>query len=81
MGFIIFEGNTAVYFDAGGSEYIPQEVLTKIKNKSISHNKFKIKNIYSFMRGVFMRIAFIEYMLVGKTLLDYTNQFIFSKWL
>ena len=80
MGFIIFEGNTAVYFDAGGSEYIPQEVLTKIKNKSISHNKFKTKNIYSFMRGV-CRIAFIEYMLVGKTLLDYTNQFIFSKWL
>ena len=34
--------NTAVLFDSFGTEYIPQEVLNKIKDKSITHNIFKI---------------------------------------
>ena len=35
--------NTAIYFDFFGIEYIPQEVLNKIKNKSITHNTFRIQ--------------------------------------
>ena len=48
--------------------------LNKIKGKSISHNIFRTKDNESIMCG-FYCIAFIEYMLAGKTLLDYTNLF------
>ena len=64
--------NTAVYFDFFGIEYIPQEVLNKIRDKSITPTMFRIQNNDSIMCG-FYCIAFIEYMLAGKTLLDYTN--------
>ena len=62
----------AVYFDSFGIEYIPQEVLSKIKDKSTMHNILRIQNDDSIMSG-FYCIALIEYMLAGKTLLDYTN--------
>ena len=74
MGLIIHWLNLAVYFDSFGIEYIPQEVLNKIKDKSITHNIFRIQDNESIMCG-FYCITFIEYMLVGKTLLDYTNLF------
>ena len=63
-----------MYFDSFGIEYIPQEVLNKIRDKSITHNIFRIQDNESIMCG-FYCIAFIEYMLAGKTLLDYTNLF------
>ena len=34
--------NTAVYLASFGVEYIPQEVLNKTKDKSITHNIFRI---------------------------------------
>ena len=34
--------NLAVYFDSFGIQYIPQEVLNKSKDKSITHNVFRI---------------------------------------
>ena len=63
--------STAVYFDSFGIEYIPQEVLNKIKDKSITHNIFSIQGNESIMCG-FYCITFIEYMLAGKTLLNCT---------
>ena len=36
--------STSVYFDSFGFEYIPQEVLNKIKDKSITHNTYRIKD-------------------------------------
>ena len=66
--------HTTVYFDSFGIEYIPQEVLSKIKDKSITHNIFRGKDDDTIMCG-FYCIAFVEYMLAGKTLLDYTNLF------
>ena len=66
--------NTAVYFDSFGIEYIPREVLSKIKDKSITQNIFRIQDNEPVMCG-FYCMAFIEYMLAGKTLLDYTNLF------
>ena len=66
--------NTALCFDSFGIEYIPQEVLNKIKDKSITHNIFILQNDDCIMCG-FYCITFIEYMLAGKTLLDYTNLF------
>ena len=59
--------NKDVSFDSFGIEYIPQEVLNKIKDKSITHNVFRILDNESVMGG-FYCITFIEYMLPGKTL-------------
>ena len=36
--------STAVYFDSFGIEYIPQEVLKKIKYKLITHSIFRIQD-------------------------------------
>ena len=53
---------------------MPQEVLNKIKDKTIIHNIFRIQDNRSIMCG-FYCIVFVEYMLTGKPLLDYTNLF------
>ena len=45
-----------------------------MKNKSITHNAFRIQDNEFFMSG-FYCIVFIEYMHEGKSLLDYTNLF------
>ena len=66
--------NTALYFDSFVNEYILQEILKKITHKSITHNIFRIQDNESIMCG-FYDIAFIEYVLSVKTLLDYTNLF------
>ena len=63
-----------MYFASFGIDYTPQEVLNKIKDKSITNNIFRKKDNESIMCG-FYCIAFIEYMLAGKTLLNYTNLF------
>ena len=41
---LFIDRNTAVYFDSLMTEYIPQEVLSKIKNKSITHNIFRTQS-------------------------------------
>ena len=48
--------------------------VKKIKDKSITHNIFRIQGNDSIICG-FCCIAFIEYMISGKTLLDYTSLF------
>ena len=76
MDFI--DTNKAVYSDSFGTEYIPVEVLNEIRDKSNICNIFRIQDNESIMCG-FYCIVFIEYMLAGKMLLDYTN--LLSKWL
>ena len=49
-------------------------LLVEIQLYQITHNIFKIKDNESIMCG-FHCIAFAEYMLAGKTLLNYTNLF------
>ena len=62
-----------VYFDSFGIEHIPKEINKFIHN-DIKSNIFKIQAYDSIMCGYFC-IEFINYMLKGKTLLDYTNLF------
>ena len=71
---LFIDRNPAIYCDSFGIEYIPQEVLNKSRDKSITHNMFRIQDNKSIMYG-FCCIAFIEYMLAGKSLLDYINFF------
>ena len=40
-----------MYFDSFGIEYVSHEVLSKIKDKYITHNTFKIKSDDSIMCG------------------------------
>ena len=49
-------------------------MLNKINDKSITHNIFEIQDDGPIMCG-FYCIAFTEYVLAGKTFLDYTNLF------
>ena len=69
---LFIDKNSSGYFDSSGNEYIPLELLNKIIDKSITHNTFRIQDNESIICG-FYCIAFIEYMLVGNILLDYTN--------
>ena len=62
---LFLDRNKAVYFDSFEFEYIPQEVLNKIRDKSITQNIFRIQSDDSIMCGSYC-IAFIEYMLAGK---------------
>ena len=66
--------NEVIYFDSFVIEHIPKEINKFIDNKKIKANIFRIQAYISIMCGYFC-IEFINYMLKGKTLLDYTNLF------
>ena len=74
--------NEAIYFDSFSIEHIPKEINKFINNdttkssslKRIKSNIFRIQAYDSIMCGYFC-IKFINYMLKGKILLDYTNLF------
>ena len=63
-----------VYFDSFGVEHIPKEIKKFIGNKYIKANIFRLQAYDSIMCGYFC-IEFINYLLKGKTLLEYTNLF------
>ena len=63
-----------VYFNSFGVEHVPKEIIKFIKNKDIIANIFRLQAHDSIMCRYYC-IEFINYMLKGKTLLDYTNLF------
>ena len=67
-----------VYFDSFSAEYIPEEIKEFIKefpgNKNIKTNIFRVQENNSVMWGYFC-IGFIDFMLAGKKLTNYTNLF------
>ena len=71
---LFIDRNTALYFDSFGIENIPLEILNRIRAKSTAHSIFREQDNESIMCG-FYCIAFTEYVLAGKSLLDYTNLF------
>ena len=62
------------YFDSFGVEHIPKEIRKFIVNKNIKTNIYRMQAYYSIMCGYFC-IGFIDFMLKGKSLLEYTNLF------
>ena len=46
---LFVDKNTAVYFDSFWIDYIPQEVLSKTKDKAINNNIFRIQDDDSVM--------------------------------
>lgn len=66
----------AVYFDSSGIAYIPQDVLIKIKGKSITNSIFRIQ-YDDYIMCWFYVIDFIEYMIAEKNFVG-LHQFIFT---
>ena len=66
--------NEIVYFDSFGVEHIPKEIKKLINNKNIIANIFRVQTNDSVMCGYFC-IGFIDCMLAGKNLTNYTNLF------
>ena len=83
IGFLYLLNQNIVYFDSFGIEHIPKEINKFIRSKelgsAVGNNEiksdiFRIQAYDSIMCGYFC-IEFINYMLKGKKLLDYTNLF------
>ena len=66
--------NNVIHFDSFGVEHIPKEIKTFIGNKNIKTYIFKIQAYDSIMCGNCC-IGFIDFMLAGKTLTEFTNPF------
>ena len=43
------KNNEVIYFDSFGVEYIPKEIMEKIKNKNIKSNIFRIQDNIFFI--------------------------------
>ena len=69
----MYINNNVTYFDSFGVEHIPKEIKKFIGNKNIITNVYSIQ-AYDSMCGYFC-IGLIDFMLKGKSVLDYTNLF------
>ena len=66
--------NEIVYFDSFGVEHVPEEIKEFVGNKNIKANIFRVQANDSVMCGYFC-IGFIDFMLAGKKLTDFTSMF------
>ena len=70
--------NEIVYFNSFSVEDISEEIKELIKefpgNKNIKANIFRVQEDNSIMCGYFCT-GFVDFMLAGKKLTDYTNLF------
>ena len=67
-------GNNIIYFDSFEVEHIRKEIKKFIGKKNIITNIYRVQAYDPIMCGYFC-IRFIDFMLKGKSLLDYTNLF------
>ena len=63
-----------VYFDSFGVEHVLEEIKEFIGNKNIKANIFRVQANNSVMCEYFC-IGFIDFILAGKKLTDFTNTF------
>ena len=70
----LFSFNEVIYFDSFGVEHIPKEIKKFIGNKYIKTNIFRLQADDSIMCRYFC-IEFINYMLDGKSLIDFASLF------
>ena len=66
--------NEIDYFDNFDVEHIPEEIKEFIGKKNIKANIFQVQTNDSVMRGYFCT-GFIDFMLEGRELTDFTNLF------
>ena len=70
----ILNDNSVTYFDSFGIVHIPKEIKKFIGNENGVTNIDRIQADDLIMCGYFC-IGFIDFMLKGKSLLNYTNLF------
>ena len=66
--------NNVTYFDSFGAEHIPKEIKIFIDKSIVVTNILRMQTYDSVMCGYFC-IGFIEFMLTGKTLTNFTDLF------
>ena len=66
--------NNVTYFDSFGAEHIPKEIKIFIDKSIVVTNILRMQTYDSVMCGYFC-IGFIEFMLKGKTLTNFTDLF------
>ena len=71
---LFFSRSEIVYFDSFGVEHVPEKIKESIWNKNIIANIFRVQANNSVMCGYFC-IGFIDFMLAGKKLTDFTDMF------
>ena len=71
---LFFSRSEIVYFDSFGVEHVPEEIKEFVGNKNIIANIFRVQANDSVMCGYFC-IGFIDFMLAGKKLTDFTSMF------
>ena len=74
MDCFIFNRNEIVYFDSCCAEHLPEEIKEFIGNNNIKVNIFLVQANNLVMCDYFC-IGFIDFMLAGKKLTDYTSLF------
>ena len=70
----MFVNNKVTYFDSFGVEHLSKEIKKPVWNKVIITNIYRMQTYDSIMSGYFC-IEFIDFMLKGKSLLDYSSSF------
>ena len=71
---LFWRRNEIVYFNSFGVEHVPKEIKEFIGKKNIKVNIFRVQSNTSIMCGCFCT-GFIDFMLAGKTLVDFTSFF------
>ena len=71
---LYLKNNDITHFDGFGVEHIPKEMKTFIKNRNIKRSIFRRQANDLIMCGYFC-ITFINFILKGKSLTEYTNIF------
>ena len=66
--------NEVLYFGSFGVEHILEEIKKIVGNKNVKANIFRVQANDSVMCS-FLCIGFIDFMLAGKKLTDYTSLF------
>ena len=70
----LYANDNVTYFDSFGVEHILKETVKFIGNKNFETNTYRIQAYNSIMCGYFC-IGFIDFMVKGRSLLDYINLF------
>ena len=74
IGLHVCINNDVIHFDSFGVKHVPKEVEKFIGNKNIKTNIFRIQAYNSIMCEL-LWIGFIDFIVSGKTLIDYTSLF------
>ena len=71
---LFYKRSEIIYFNSFGAEYVPEKIKEFIGHKNIKVQIFRVQANNSIICRYFC-IGFIDFMLAGKKLTDFTNLF------